>query len=112
MRFFMGNVFKARNYQLVLEFQDDSPENFQRVIAIEGKLEGLLQNGEVDGNDVGQGIVNIFILTKNPERCFEEAMQHIKDSEPKPSAAGYRNLNEYDYVRVWPQGDSTPFELK
>ena len=106
------NLFKAPKYQLVLEFQGDSPENFDRVIAIEEKLEKLLRNGEVDGHDVGQGIVNIFIITKHPERCFEETMRHIKGSEPKPSAAGYRNLNEDDYIRVWPQGDSTPFELK
>src|SRR5712671_128577 len=97
------NPFKTREYQLVLEFQGDSPGNFERVIAIEEKLEELLQNGEVDGNDVGQGIVNIFIITKHPERCFEEAMRYIKDSEPKPSAAGFRDINEDDYVRVWPQ---------
>jgi|SRR5437868_976616 hypothetical protein len=112
MKFPMLNLFKAPQYQLVLEFQDDSPENFERVIAIEAKLEELLQDGEVDGNDFGQGIVNIFIITKHPEKCFEEAMLHIKGFAPNPSAAGYRNVNEDDYVRVWPQGDSTPFELR
>jgi hypothetical protein len=103
---------KQPEYQLVLEFHGDSPAEFEQVVAIQEKLDGILRNGEVDGNDVGQGIVNIFIITKQPERCFEEVRQHIAGGQPQPAAAGYRSLDEEEYKRLWPQGDSTPFELK
>ena len=103
---------KKQEYQVVLEFHGDDSDNFEHVIAIESKLEEELESGEVDGNDVGQGVVNIFIITQEPERCFEEAMRIIGAFEPCPRAAGYRDLDEEDYVRLWPAGDATPFELK
>lgn len=104
--------FKSPEYQVVLEFNGDDPENFERVIALETKLEEELEGGEVDGNDVGQGVVNIFIITKEPKRCFEEAMRIIADAEPAPRAAGYRAFDKKDYVRLWPEGDSMRFDLK
>jgi len=103
---------KKTEYQVVLEFYGDEPDNFERVIAIESKLEEELECGEVDGNDVGQGVVNIFIITEEPKRCFEEAMRIMAGLEPSPRAAGYRDLDEEDYQRLWPKGDRTPFELK
>lgn len=102
----------SHEYQIVLEFHGDDEENFDRVIALETKLEEELLNGEVDGHDVGGGIVNIFIDTRDPKRCFEEAMQIINDMEPKPVEAGYRDFEEEDYVRLLPTNDLTPFELK
>jgi hypothetical protein len=99
-------------YQIVLEFHGDDPEDLERVIALESKLEEELGCGEVDGNDVGQGIVNVFIITTEPKRCFEEAMSIIDGDEPSPRAAAYRNLDEEDYVRLWPKDDATAFELK
>lgn len=101
-----------RVYQVVLEFYDDSPENFERVIALESKLVEELECGEVDGNDAGEGVVNIFIITTEPKPCFDEAMRIIAGDEPGPRAAGYRGLDEEDYVRLRPLGDATPFELK
>jgi hypothetical protein len=108
----MLNLFKRREYQLVLEFVDDDPENFERVCALEEALDGSLESGEVDGNDVGQGIVNIFIITRKPKDCFDEAMLILRGKEPAPRAAGYRDINEEDYIRLWPKDDTTPFELK
>jgi len=108
----MLKFFKKPEYQVVIEFHGDGPENFDRVLALETKLEEELKTGEVDGNDVGQGIVNIFIITKEPKPCFEEAMRIIAGAGPAPRAAGYRDLEEEDYVRLWPEGDETRFELK
>jgi len=103
---------RSREYQVVLEFHGDAPEDFERVIALENKLEENLESGEVDGNDVGQGIVNIFIITKEPKRCFKDAMRIIAGAEQTPRAAGYRESGGEDYVRLLPEGDVTPFELK
>jgi len=109
---FVFKLLKKPEYQVVLEFHGGDPESFDRVIALETKLEEELGSGEVDGNDVGQGIVNIFLTTREPKRCFEEAMRIIAGMKPTPHAAGYRDFDEEDYVRLWPADDSTPFELK
>ncbi len=103
---------KKPEYQLVLEFHGDSQDEFEQVVAIEKKLNGALKTGQVDGNDVGQGIANIFIITEEPQRCFEEVMQHIGQTKLQPAAAGFRNLDKDGYQRVWPMGDLTPFKLK
>ena len=99
-------------YQLVIEFADSSPESFQRVTDLEMLLDAELKNGEVDGNDVGQGIINIFIITKYPDKCFIEAMSHTKSANLEPTAAGYRPVDGEDYIRLWPNADKSPFELK
>jgi hypothetical protein len=102
----------ARAYQLVIEFEGDDLANFDRVIALEETLSEALPRDLVDGHDVGQGIVNIFIHSDEPQRCFEEAMRVIDGAEPSPSAAAYRRRDEEDYVRVWPKDVSTPFTLR
>ena len=98
-------------YQLVMEFTGDSPENFQRVADLERMLDEGLESGEVDGNDVGLGVINIFIITEYPDICFAEAID-IVSGRLTPTAAGYRSLESEDYVRLWPTGDKTPFELR
>ncbi len=103
---------KKPEFQVVLEFRGDHPDNFERVLALESKLDEELERGEVDGNDVGKGVINICIITEEPKRCFEEAMRIIAGFEPSPRAAGYRDLEEEDYVRLWPEGETTSFELK
>ncbi len=108
----MLKLFKKSEYQLVLEFHGDDPANFERVIVLETKLEEALKSGQVDGNDIGQGVVNIFIITRDPKTCFEEAMRIISGNGPPPHAAGYRDLDGEDYVRLLPENDPTPFELK
>ncbi len=108
----MSNGSDSREYQLVLEFHGDDLENFDRVLALAAKLEEELEGGEVDGHDVGGGIVNIFIDTIEPRQCFKEAMRIISGLEPKPHAASYRDYEEEDYVRLWPVNDTSPFELK
>ncbi len=107
----MSNESDTREYQVVLEFLGDDLDNFDRVIALEAKLEEL-ESGEVDGHDVGGGIVNIFIDANEPRQCFTEAMRIIRGLEPQPNAAGYRDYEEEDYIRLWPENDTTSFELK
>ena len=99
-------------YQLVVEFAADSIENFQRVADMELLLDDKLQSGDVDGNDVGQGVVNIFVFTKQPKQCLEEMMGYFKPAQLEPSAAAYRDVAGEDYFRLWPANDKTPFKLK
>jgi hypothetical protein len=70
--------FKDRDCQLVLEFSGDSPEQFEKVIALQEEITESLISGEVDGNDVGGGVVNIFIITKAPNQYFSEALTYVE----------------------------------
>jgi hypothetical protein len=59
------------NYQLVLQFRNDSLDDFDAMVALEGELiETLSDAAKVDGHDVGSGETNIFILTSDPEATF------------------------------------------
>ena len=104
--------FKDHDCQLVLEFSGDSPKEFERVAALQEEMEAGLTSGEVDGNDVGQGVVNIFIITKSPNRCFSEALTYVEKHGLRPSAAGFRDLKKEDYIRVWPKDEKRPFSLR
>jgi len=106
------NTPPSVEYQMVFEFKGDSPRQFERLIALESKMDEKLQSGVVDGNDVGKGVVNIFVITKEPDRCFEEIMGMIAPAKLPLSAAAYRESQGDRYVRLWPEGDSTAFELK
>lgn len=103
---------ESHEYMVVFEFVGDDLDDFDRVVALETMLEEELASGEINGHDVGEGVVNIFVFTEEPRRCFEEVMQIMADSEPKPSAAGYRDVEAESYVRLLPEDDSSPFELK
>lgn len=104
--------FKDPECQLVLEFSGDSPEQFERVTALQEEMEASLTSGDVDGNDVGMGVVNIFIITRSPNRCFSEALTYVEKHGLRPSAAGFRDLRKDDYIRVWPKGENQPFSLR
>jgi hypothetical protein len=102
----------AEEYQVVFEFAGDSPPEFERAIALERRLEEKLRTGVVDGNDVGGGVVNLFVHTTRPDECFEEIMGSIAPTKLPLSAAAYRKRSEENYVRLWPENDSSPFVLR
>jgi len=102
----------SNDYRIVLEFVCDDLECFDRVVALEMKLEEELLSGLVDGHDAGGDIVNIFIDTKEPKQCFDEALRILNGMEPQPDAAGYRNIEDEEYVRLLPVDAQTPFELR
>ena len=104
--------FEERDWQLVIEFSGDSPEQFEKIVALEEEMDASLISGEVDGNDVGSGVVNLFILTKSPNKCFSEALVYVEKHGLRPSAAGVRERHKSDYIRLWPKGEKAPFTLR
>ncbi len=102
----------TNKYQLVLEFADDNLDTYDRVVALEEKLVAELVTDEIDGHDVGEGVVNIFIHTSDPRGCFKKALGIMKEMKEEPYAAGFRELDENDYRRLWPGDDSMSFELR
>lgn len=99
-------------YQVVFEFAGDSPKEFERITTFEARLEERLRTGIVDGHDVGGGVVNLFVITTAPDACVEEVMGSIAPAKLPLAAAAYRKQSGQEYVRVWPEHDSSPFVLK
>jgi len=91
-------------YQLVLQFAAASTEDFDRLVALEDRLIGELDNlATVDGHDFGLGEFNIFILTDDPAESFHKAHRVVADQGvPNAMRSAYRQLDAEDYVILWP----------
>lgn len=96
-------------YQLALQWPCGA-ENFDYddLIQIEDLLsEQLAQGAEVDGHDVGEREMNIFILTNEPVACFQTIRTLLADQPAwRTMRAAYREVSGTapKYVPVWPHG--------
>ena len=91
-------------YQLVLQFAADSMEDFERLVALEDRLIAELGAAvTVDGHDFGSGEFNIFVLTDDPAAVFGKAHRIvINQSVPNVMRSAYREMDDEDYVILWP----------
>ena len=103
-------------HQLVLQFSPlgSNEEDFDKLIALEDQLiETLAGHAEVDGHDVGSNEGNVFVFSHNAEETFVKCFPVVERSGLLPLlAAGYRDVDGEDYMRIWPQGDTSRFSLK
>jgi len=98
--------------QVVIKLPPAERDNEDRVAECELKLSRLLTSGEVDLREVGGDVVNLFILTSEPEQCVQEAVAHLSRMQVKPVAAGFRASKTEEFVRLWPENDSSPIALQ
>jgi len=103
---------KGPQCQVVIKLPAEESENYDRMAECELRLSKLLTSGEVDLREVGGGVVNLFILTSEPAECVQEALGHLSSMKVKPVAAGFRSSNTEEFVRLWPENDSSPIELR
>jgi hypothetical protein len=100
-------------YQLVIQFPGDSLINYDEMVAIEDDLTAAIGNSaEVDGHDVGSGEMNIFILTRDPVRTFQQAKPVLgrRQSLQKVTAA-YRLIGGNEFTVIWPEGATGKFSV-
>ena len=70
--------YGTMKYQLVLQFAASSTEDFDRLVALEDRMIGELDDlATVDGHDFGLGEFNIFILTDDPAESFGKAQRVV-----------------------------------
>jgi hypothetical protein len=91
-------------YQLVLQFQAESVQEFDELAVLEDLLvENLPSHSVVDGHDFGSGELNIFILTDQPKESFHAAERTIRHYRPPQALkAAYRELGQNNFVILWP----------
>ena len=92
-------------YQLILQFQAESVQEFDELVVLEDLLVKKLPLGSVvDGHDFGTDEFNIFILTDQPEQTFQAVEQTIQLFRPPHQSlrAAYRELVRNNFVILWP----------
>jgi hypothetical protein len=101
------------DYQFVLQFCGDSLADYGAMVALENELITVLgDSAQVDGHDVGSGEVNIFIITADPVRTFQQLRVVLERKRCLGAVtAAYRSVDGEEYTVVWPQGRSGKFRV-
>jgi len=97
-------------FQLVIQFEAASIEDFDRLIQVEEELSARLSRVAcVDGHDFGQGEFNGFVLTDHVKEAFL-LVQEVLPIKMSYQAA-YRDLQtDADYIVLW-STTSEKFEI-
>lgn len=93
-------------YQLVVQWPSTSIKDYDSMIKAEDALiERLSELHEVDGHDAGVGEVNIFILTNDFGKAFDEVKAVLQGEDLWVDArVAYRDVNKSEYTILWPEG--------
>lgn len=100
-------------YQLVLQFRGDSLDDYDTMIGFEDDLIAELKGvAKVDGQDMGSGEANIFILTSDPRGTLERAKSVLKRRKRlETTIAAYRPADGENYTIIWPEGSTAAFRI-
>lgn len=76
------------------------------MIAAENALiEQLSEVHEIDGHDAGVGEVNIFILTNDFGKAFDEVKAVLEcEGFWADARVAYREIDKSEYTVLWPEG--------
>lgn len=93
-------------YQLVIQFLENSDNGLNKLFEIEEYLNEELTCAEVDGHDIGSGQMNIFILTDSPIETFKQAKNILKKRNSFLSGIkiAYRDIGRNKFILLWPKG--------
>ncbi|MBZ5660229.1 MAG: ABC transporter [Acidobacteriia bacterium] len=96
-------------YQVVLQWPALSMDDYDDMIAVEDLLIGnWTRRSKVDGHDFGASEANIFILTNDPRRAFEEMRGILSKHKIWAKARiAYRLIDAEKYYVLWPPGATT-----
>lgn len=104
------------NHQLVLQFQGSDKSTLQKVISLEDQIIEALDgstSAEVDGHELGDGVINLVLLAKNASKTWEKIEQLVEDAASEDleiSAVAFRDLNGADFTVLWPSDFDGEFE--
>jgi len=101
------------DYQLVIQFRGDSLADYDAMVALENELISELgDSASVDGHDVGSGEVNIFIITTEPARTFQQSKGVLERKRCLDAVrAAFRPVDGEEYTVVWPKDSTKDFRI-
>lgn len=101
-------------YQLVIQFLlTGSVEDFERLIMLENELSVVFLGAhEMDGHNLGEEEMNIFINTDDPKQAFTLARDVFNEEELKIVSVAYKDFDSEEYSVIWPESFSGEFRVK
>jgi hypothetical protein len=96
------------NQQLVLQFQGDDDATLEKVIELEDRLIEALEGSsaaEVDGHELGDGVINLNLFVKNAARVWERIEPLVEEAASEDleiNAVAYRPLDGEEFTVLWP----------
>ncbi|HEY6872266.1 MAG TPA: hypothetical protein VI298_05995 [Geobacteraceae bacterium] len=90
-------------YQLIIQFPE-TVLSYDDLIELEDLIIAALNENlaDVDGHDMGAGEANIFILTNEPVKVFEEVKKLLSMQLVREVKAAYREIAGEEYFIIWP----------
>lgn len=104
-------------FQLVLQFQGDDDETISAVEAFEDRMNeifGASSAMESEGQEVGDGTVNLILLTKNAEKLWEKIEPLLETDvadDVDLAAVAFRKIDTDEFVVLWPIDFEGEFEI-
>lgn len=89
----------------MIQFKQEFFDDLELLVKLEDQLENSLFDADIDGHDVGNGELNIFIHTNDPTNTLEEtkAVLENQDIDLEAVKVGYRDFSSNTYVPIWPE---------
>lgn len=99
-------------YQLILQFQGRDVEDVEDLIHLEDTLiVHLNERHLVEGHELGDDKMTIFINTDSPESAFDKIREVLHHSLLDKTLAACRRLGENDFTVIWPENYDGRFEV-
>ena len=101
------------DYQLVIKFWRKSLEDEAFLPAIQGELKGVLGDAaELDGYDVSDKEINLFVLTPDPKHSFRR-IKTVLESRGivQGVSAAFRLVGGAQFTSIWPLRSTRKFKL-
>lgn len=105
------------NYQLVLQFQGDDDDTIEALENFEDFLHGEFGDSnavEIEGQEVGDGVVSLVLSTKNAEKLWEHIEPMLEGDAAEDlelNAVAFRKTDSDEYVVLWPTDYEGEFEI-
>ncbi len=101
------------DYQLVIKFWRQSLEDETILPAIQSELQGVLGDAvKLDGYDVSDQEINLFVLTPDPRRSFRR-IRAVLESRGivRGVSAASRLVGGAQFTSIWPPRSTRKFKL-
>jgi hypothetical protein len=100
-------------YQLVLQYSGDSANDLELMSKVEDELiDSMSDTHAVDGHDIGNGKINIYVITHDPHGILQVAVPILERHKVSRNIiAAYRPVEGDQYEVIWPAGSASKFDV-